>query len=1059
MKNLSIFQDIWNFFPQISSFSLSKKKRILHAFGLSNHSSKTFFLADFLFRTKPQNAVFITDKKSDIYEYEELFQMFFRHESETQQWETFSFSFSQDPKEEQKRVFELLSRTQNHKKTLFLLSEEESQKLFPNPKDWSSREYVLKTGEKFRLSDFFEAMDQLGYTAGLDRNVDKGEFLRMGDEIFIFPIGEAYPFTIEIGFDEVGKIVSRGEEHQKISIFPLAVKWRQTPLVDLFTEKDIAIYDDYERDNEDLPPFSGKIVDLSSFPKEEDEPLHLRFLSVLKFYTLTDFLNDLREKIRSEWKMVITTKRFEELIAIFQEENIPFTQYGDVSANILVMDGKDLEIVPPSFQNPIDKIAFLTDREIFHIKTSSKKVAKNSELIEFLTSLKVGDYIVHLDHGIGRFLGISEQKISDITREYLEIQYLQNDKLFVPIEHSDKVSRYIADEDKVPRLTRLGSTEWKTVQKKVKKETEKIAKELLKMYAERAKAKAFQCKTDDDRMHQFEENFKYFPTPGQVAAIRDIKKDMESTTPMDRLVCGDVGFGKTEVAMRAAFKAVENGLQVAVIAPITILVDQHYQNFKKRMEGFDIRIEMLSRFRTAQEQKKILEDLKKGKIDIIIGTHRLISSDVGFYNLGLLIIDEEQRFGVKQKEKLKDLRKEVHILTMTATPIPRTLNLALHKLREISTITTPPPGRLPIVTEVRKYSDRLIRDAIVKEVERGGQVYFLHNRVETIEAIAEKLRHLVPEARFGVAHGQLKAEDLEKKIYAFKNQEFDVLVSSTIIENGIDLANANTMIINKAEAFGLSQLYQLRGRIGRSSRQAFAYLMYHAQRLSLDAKKRLRAIVEASELGSGFQLSMRDLEISGAGDVLGVSQHGSVNMVGVSHFLRLLKQTITELEQGGEKEEEIIQDVSLELPMDAYIPSFFISDAKEKILTYQKLASITTPGMLKDLAEELEEEYGKLPKEVKNLLQVLEIKVHARTANLKGISCVGEAVQLSLSKKVTAHEIMNLLQYQKFWTISGESLRASLKQLGFNWQETLLDALRLLEPKRKKEGKKGKKSD
>ncbi len=1054
MKNLQVFQDIWNFFPSISSFPPSKKKRILHTFGLSNHSSKAFFLSDFLFKDKPKNAVFITEKKSDIYEYEELFQIFFRHELETEQWKTFSFSFSQDPQEEQKKAFEMISQIHHLKKTLFLLSEEESQKLFPNPKEWLAQEYILKTGSAFHLSDFFEMMDSLGYTAGMDRNLEKGEFLRTGDTLSIFPIGYEHPFTVEIGFHEVGKIISQNQEFSSLSIFPIICKRRSTPFIHLFSEKDVTIYDDYERENEEIPPIPGKVVHISSFPKEEDEPLHLRFLSVLKFYTLTDFLNDLREKIRLEWKIIIVTKRFEELITIFTEENIPFTEKGDINANICILNGKDLEIVPPSFQNPIDKLSFLTDREIFHIKTNSKKIAKNTELMDFLTSLKVGDYIVHLDHGIGRFLGISEQKISDITREYLEIEYLQNDKLFVPIEHSDKVSRYIADEDKVPRLTRLGSTEWKTLQKKVKKETEKIAKELLKMYAARAKAKAFQCKPDEERMRQLEENFPYVPTPGQVAAIRDIKKDMESSTPMDRLVCGDVGFGKTEVAMRAAFKAVENGLQVAVIAPITILADQHYQNFKKRMEGFDIRIEMLSRFRTPAEQKKILIDLRKGKIDIIIGTHRLLSSDVAFYNLGILIIDEEQRFGVQQKEKLKDLRKEVHILTMTATPIPRTLNLALHKLREISTITTPPPGRLPIVTEVRKYSDRLIRDAILKELERKGQVYFLHNRVETIEAITEKLRHLVPEAKFGVAHGQLKPEELEKKIYAFKNKEFDVLVSSTIIENGIDLANANTMIINKAEAFGLSQLYQLRGRIGRSSRQAYAYLLYHAQRLSLDAKKRLRAIVEASELGSGFQLSMRDLEIRGAGDVLGVSQHGSVNMVGVSHFLRLLKQTITELEQGEDrKEDEPFTDVSLELPLDAYIPSFFISDAKEKILTYQKLASITTPGMLKDLSEELEEEYGKLPKEVRNLLQVLEIKIYARLANLKGISCINENVQMLLSKKVTAHEIMNLLQYQKFWTISGESLRATMKQLGFNWQETLLEAIKLLEPKRKKHNK------
>jgi transcription-repair coupling factor (superfamily II helicase) len=639
-----------------------------------------------------------------------------------------------------------------------------------------------------------------------------------------------------------------------------------------------------------------------------------------------------------------------------------------------------------------------------------------------------------MEHGIGRFEGMTQKIVDELPREYLEISYADNDKLFVPVDQADKLSKFVHEEGEEPRLTRLGSNEWKRVTKKISEEAEKVARELLDIYAKRAKAKGFRYSDDDDVMRKFEEAFPYQETPGQVRAIEDIKNDMESDHPMDRLVCGDVGFGKTEVAMRAAFKAVRDGKQVAFVSPITILANQHYQNMLERTKGFPCRIEMISRFRSAAEQKIILEKLRKGDIDVIVGTHRLLQDDVKFLNLGLVIIDEEQRFGVKQKEKLKSMRASVDILTMTATPIPRTLNLGLHKLRDITTITTPPPGRLPIITEVRKYSDALVRQAIKAELDRGGQVYMLHNRVETIEAFAMKLRALVPDATFVVTHGQLKSELLEERIEQFKEGKFDVLVSSTIIENGIDLPRANTLIVNEAEHFGLSQLYQLRGRVGRGKTQAYAYFLYHSQRLKDDAKKRLRAIVEASELGSGFQIAMRDLEIRGAGEILGASQSGTMQTVGVSHYLRLLKQAVQNLQSGEESSIEEGMNVEILLPVEALIPSYFIPDEEEKISVYQKLAGSDDDVILEEFAHDLHEEYGELPKQVKNLFAILRLKLASRAAGVTRIKMETSEknhrdIVLSLASHVSAKEIMQLVAAYPQWRISGATLRVNADEI------------------------------
>jgi len=511
--------------------------------------------------------------------------------------------------------------------------------------------------------------------------------------------------------------------------------------------------------------------------------------------------------------------------------------------------------------------------------------------------------------------------------------------------------------------------------------------------------------------------------------------------------------------MRAAFKSVQGGRQVALVSPITILADQHYKSFTKRMDEFNVRVDLMSRFRSTAQQKQTLEKLKKGEVDIVIGTHRLLQPDVDFKNLGLVIVDEEQRFGVKQKEKLKALRKEVDILTLTATPIPRTLNICLNKLRDITTITTPPYGRLPVITEVRKYSPSLVREAILRELERGGQVYFLHNRVQTIDGFAEKLRELIPEASVGVAHGKLGSGDLEERIMAFKEGKYNVLVSSTIIENGIDLANANTLIVNNAEKFGLSQLYQLRGRVGRGKTQAYAYFLYHGQRLKLDAKKRLRAIVEASDLGSGFKIAMKDLEIRGAGDILGANQHGVINVVGVSHFMRMLNKAVEDLKAGRIMEgEEEIEDVSIELPVPSYIPDTYVPDSKDKIGAYQRLSAADTFEYLKEVEDDLVADYGKMPMEVRNLFKIIEFKILAKNAGLLNVKA--ETVPMSKEKEIVLHmskrvrpaNIVSILEQNSAWKIVGERLRINMKDLGPDWIKGLKEGLTAL-GKQAKHGK------
>ncbi len=1047
--------------------------------GAGNTSSKAFVVADLMRALKDtHNVLWIC---SD-HQYKEHAARAISLWGDTM---VYDFEFEENPlknkvidRKNKGRVMEMLALAQDpNRAAFFMVTYEDLLCHYPSPTEMIERELTVKKGDEIEAVVFFERLIEMGYEVAEDAYVERGQYFRHGDSLVLWPVNSILPVRLELGFDTVESIALFDQKEKKplealgsVDVMPLEVKNWNTPLLSFFKKGSLILDDEVELPDDDAAPFEqamehrdpqARYLEFRSFMEESPYHHHLHYLSVLKYQNPLDLAADLREKMTNEWKVFLFTKHPEHYRGLCREKNIDFLDWEPGKkirdGQVVLFHVEKEEVFPEAFQNPALKLQVFSDRNVAGFGEGEKKGVENKRVyLDFLTGLKNGDYVVHSSHGVGQFLGLDKRTVEEVTREYLKIGYAENDKLFVPIDQADKVSKFIGAGERTPRLTRLGSAEWTTIQNRVRQESEKIAQELLQLYAERENAKGFIFSQDTAAMVQFENDFPYEPTPGQHRAILEVKRDMEKKRPMDRLVCGDVGFGKTEVAMRAAFKAVQDRKQVAVLAPITILVDQHYKSFLKRMENFDVRIEMLSRFRSPAEQKQILKKLERGEIDIIVGTHRLLQSDIKFKDLGLVIIDEEQRFGVKQKESLKELRKSVDILTLTATPIPRTLNISLHGLRDITTITTPPPGRLPIVTEVRRFSLGLIKTVVEKELERGGQIYFLHNRVQTIEDMAEKLRTLLPKARIVVTHGKLKPDELEKRILAFKEGEYDILVSSTIIENGIDLANANTLIVNQAEKFGLAQLYQLRGRVGRSRKQAYAYFLYHMKRLPLDAKKRLRAIVEASELGAGFQIAMKDLEIRGAGDVLGANQSGAINIVGVSHFIRMLNQAVEGLKKGHQVEKgEALPEVTIEVPLPAYIPDEYIVSSKEKISIYQKLASADTDEYLSELRVELVEDYGRMPEEVANLFRVLEVKLRAKQAgiiNVKAENVHSEQdrqIVLHMSDRVRPENIMSLLQANEKWIISGTKLKISFKDLGVNWIEELKRCLVALKKKPK----------
>ncbi len=636
-------------------------------------------------------------------------------------------------------------------------------------------------------------------------------------------------------------------------------------------------------------------------------------------------------------------------------------------------------------------LTLFTDAEVFGWSRShgGDQRKRSHTPAAFLAELRPGDFVVHQEHGIGRFDGLIKLESDGIEREYLLIAYAGTDKLYIPTDQLDRITRYIGMGDAAPMLSKLGGAEWARAKQRAKESAREIAGDLLRLYSLRETVTGHPFPSDDQQpwLQELEEGFPYRETPDQERAIAEVKADMERARPMDRLVCGDVGYGKTEVALRAAFKAVLDQRQVAILVPTTVLALQHFNTFSQRLRPYPVRVELLSRFRSEKENKETLKALEEGAVDIVIGTHRLLQKDVRFKNLGLLIIDEEQRFGVAHKERLKQMRAEVDVLTLSATPIPRTLYMALSEVRDMSVIETPPQERLPIRTYIRENDDALIREVILREVDRGGQVFFVHNRIKGIQALAEKLRKLVPEAKFVVGHGQMREEQLEQVMLDFSAGEANVLISTTIIENGLDIPNANTIIVNNAAYFGLAQLYQLRGRVGRSGRQAYSYFLYNKDtKLTPIAEKRLRAIFEATELGAGFRIAMKDLEIRGAGNLLGAEQSGFMNSVGFDLYTKLLAEAIAEMEGKRPEQAPAPVGVTLELPITAYIPDEYINDRGLKMNFYQRMANLERPDQAEALATELTDRFGAPPASVANLLAVARLRTEAATLGFEGVS-------------------------------------------------------------------------
>ncbi len=693
-----------------------------------------------------------------------------------------------------------------------------------------------------------------------------------------------------------------------------------------------------------------------------------------------------------------------------------------------------------------------TDAEIFGFVKQRRLLKKRPvPRHKLFIDITPGDYVVHIEHGIARFAGVSTMSTNSTEKEYLVLQYAAGDKLYVPTDQIDRVNRYIGAGDRPPVLSRLGTQEWTRTKQRTKESVESIAQELLALYASREVVPGFTFSPDTVWQQELEAAFPYVETPDQIDVQRQVKEDMEKAKPMDRLVCGDVGYGKTEVAIRAAFKTIMDNKQVAVLVPTTVLAEQHFFTFSQRLGAFPVRIEVLSRFRTPKEQSAILDGLANGSVDVCIGTHRLLQKDIVFKDLGLLIIDEEQRFGVAHKEYLKKMRQEVDVLTLSATPIPRTLHMSLVGVRDMSTMETPPEERLPIKTYVAEYNERLIREAILRELERNGQVFFVHNRVQSIAFVAGKLESLVPEAKITVAHGQMPEAELEAVMADFAQGKSDVLVCTTIIESGLDMPNVNTLMVNQADKFGLTQLYQLRGRIGRGANLAHAYFLYEkGKHLTPTAEKRLRTIFEATELGAGFGIAMKDLEIRGAGTLLGVRQSGFISAVGFSLYCRLLAEAVEEqkAKQAGIPREKFkpsrLPPPTIDLPLSAYIPEEYVADLDTRLSLYQSLAKLDKVEQVEALGGEFSDRFGTLPPEVRNLLYALRIKILAAKAGIESISTEERQIVLRRFQGMQ----FNRQKLEPLLTdgikLGTTQLRLHPKRLGKEWQGVLEDILKVI---------------
>ena len=915
-----------------------------------------------------------------------------------------------------------------------------AQKVLPL-QEFLNRQIHLAIGSEIRRDVFLESLVRSGYER-TDQVEAKGQFSVRGGIIDLFPVNRERPVRMELFGDEIDSLREFDTATQisvhtltNLDVLPLAEaqpSGRMAVFLSYLPETAHIVFDEPARlretlgklakENPEQKKFACSWHDMAASATAQNviymslllqktpyadpaEVISVTAKGVAPFHRQMDLLADELNGWHSRrFATVIMLSGKEK--ALHLQQNLTQEGVAAVVAEPLatMLSGAAVLIVGTlggGFEFPQARVAVLTEKDIFgrQKKRFRQRVAKDQQ-ITYFRDLKPGDYVVHISHGIGKYVGVETLEVAGTHKDYLHIRYAGEDKLFVPTDQLQHLQKYIGAEGEVPRLHKMGGAEWNRAKSRAKTAVADLAKELIALYAKRQVTPGWAFDPDTPWQGEFEDAFPFEETPDQITTIKEVKDDMEQPRPMDRLLCGDVGFGKTEVAIRAAFKAVMSGKQVAVLVPTTVLAQQHYQTFGGRFAGFGPTVEVMSRFRSPKEQKQTLANAASGQCDVLIGTHRLLNQDVKFKDLGLLIIDEEQRFGVSQKEKLKRWKANIDVLTLSATPIPRTLHMSLVGARDMSIIETAPEDRFPVQTYVVEYSEEIIRDAIRREVKRGGQIYFVYNRVQSIDKVAARLAEILPDTRIGIAHGQMADELLEQVMLDFYEGHYDILVCTSLIENGLDVANANTMIVYDADRFGLSQLYQMRGRVGRSHRLAFAYFTYRPDKVLTEvAEKRLHAIKEFTELGAGFKIAMRDLEIRGAGNLLGSQQHGHIVSVGFEMYCRLLEEAIHE-QRTGETYTPPPEPV-LEFHIDAYLSGDYIADAMQKVEIYQRIVALRDEKQLSALTDELIDRFGEPPEPVQNLLAVARVKNFARQLGMRSVLEKNDFVEVQFQDQPT----------------------------------------------------------
>jgi transcription-repair coupling factor len=936
---------------------------------------------------------------------------------------------------------DLLPRLQHHEPVILVAQQSAFAESLPHPNEIQKQFVTLSLNDTSSPVQIAEALTRLGYSPSTPPSAP-GEWSRRGEVVHIWPIG--YTGAVRVTFDSTTIESIHDVDGKKIETISCAPAVMQEldprisllaylqPMRTLIVVPRPTLLDTLPRGRDAIKQY--KQLHLEPF----GEGVKLDWRSAAFYHSQWKLAaKDLKRLQDDGFSILVRTNRRDELEAQLKRN----------AGSVKKFTWIDQPHLTQGFIAPSAKTAFFTDEELFGHNDRAKANRRRVEDV-FLGELREGDHVVHLDHGIGKFTGMRLQQVNGHTREYFVLEYAGADKLYVPVETADKITRYIGSPN--PKMHRLSGSTWAAVTKKIREDASKTARELLDLYANRELAQAPQLLAVPDQEELLDAVFPYQLTPDQERTLQETMNDLERDVPMDRLVCGDVGFGKTEVAIRAAFRAVANGYQVALLSPTTILTQQHYDTFKNRLKDFHVRLGVISRFEKHEEQNEALAQLASGDIDIIVGTHRLLSKDVQFKKLGLIIIDEEQRFGVRHKEELKRLRTEAHVLTLTATPIPRTLNFALSGLRDISVIETAPEGRRPVETNIMVYSDDLVKEVVQRELNRKGQVYFVHNQVETMDLAKAHLEEILPGVTIGIAHGQMDERSLVSVMEKFDNQQLDILLASTIIENGLDLPNVNTLIVDYATKFGLAQLYQLRGRVGRGDRQAYAYFLYRSEKVTGKPEKRLQALMEATELGSGFQLAMRDLEIRGTGNILGKKQHGHVTAIGLNLYARLLAQAVEELRTGKPARQN--RDILIDLPMEIGIPQDFLQSEPKRLRLYQRIAAIES---VEELDEFRTEEFGdqRLPEPLVNLFEAVALKILAQQSPITAIqqsnySVDGiskEKILIKFAHMITPEQIGKLLERNQAWDFTPEFIKIDREALGKNWLHELRAVVTIFE--------------